>query len=145
MFAALIQRLRGHRPEKPLPALDARLAVGALLVRLAKADANYAFEEIAAIDRLLAERYGCGPVEAMKLRADCERLAAQAPDTAEFSRLVHDAVPYEERVGLIEALWKLSLADRKLSPEEGEMLDSLAHGLGINPDDASVIAARYRG
>lgn len=144
MFSALINRLKGHA-DKPLPQLDARLAVGALLVRLAKSDAHYAFEEIAEIDTVLALRYGLGPVEAMKMRADCERLAAQVTDTEAFSALVHDAVAYEERVGLIEALWKLSLADRRLSPEEGEMLEALGHALGINPDDASAIAARYRG
>ena len=144
MFAALLTRLKRHG-EKPLPELDARLAVGALLVRLAKSDAHYAFEEIVEIDRLLMARYACNPVEAMKMRADCERLAAQAPDTDEFAALVTAAVSYDERVGLIEALWKLSLADRKLTPEEGEMLDKLAHALGINPDDAETIAARYRG
>jgi uncharacterized tellurite resistance protein B-like protein len=144
MFTGLIQRLRGHGQEKPLPELDARLAAGALLVRLAKSDAHYAVEEIVEIDRVLAERYSLNPVAAMKMRADCERLSAQAPDTAEFSALVHDAVAYDERVALYETLWKLSLADRKLTPEEGELLESLAHALGINPDDAAAIAARWR-
>jgi len=143
MFNALINRLRGHG-EKPLPALDARLAVGALLVRLAKSDDHYAFEEIVAIDHVLASRYGLGPVEAMKMRADCERLAAEIADIEEFATLVHDAVPYDERLGLMESLWQLSLADRKLTAEEESMLGELGEGLGIEPGDCDEIAGRYR-
>lgn len=145
MFNALVNRLRGHRPDRPLPELDAQLAVGALLVRLAKSDDDYSFAEIVEIDRLLAARFALSQVDAMKMRADCERLAAQAPDTDEFAALVHGAVPYEERVGLIEALWRLSLADRRVSQEEGRLIAALAHGFGINPDDSSTIAARFRG
>ena len=82
MFTGLIQRLRSHGHEKPLPELDARLAAGALLVRLAKSDAHYAVEEIVEIDRVLAERHGLNPVEAVKMRAHCEPRSAPAPATA---------------------------------------------------------------
>lgn len=143
MFNGFIARLKGHA-EKPLPPLDAHLAVGALLVQLAKSDAHYAFEEIVAIDKLLGERHGLNPVEAMKMRADCERLASDVEDSVEFTRLVHEAVPYEERMALVEALWDLALADRKLTPEEETLLAEVAGGLGILDQEAEDVARRYK-
>lgn len=145
MFAAILDRLRGHSPSRPLPELDARLAVGALLVRIAQSDRHYAFEEIAQIDKVLAHRFGLGPVEAMKMRADAERLEAVAPGTGEYTGLVQAAVPYDDRLALFGALWDVALADRALQPEETAMLTSLAEALGIAPDDAGAIAAQHSG
>ena len=114
----LISRLRAFlhlgdsapAPE-PLPEPDAQLALGALLVRMARADHAILFEEIEQIDRILAERNGIGPVEAAKMRATCEKLDAAMPDTETFVALIRDAVPYDERRTIAEALWKVALAD----------------------------------
>ena len=73
MFGDLLRRLTAPEPE-PLHDMDARLALAALLVRLAKADDDYAVEEIRRIDRIIASRYGLNPVDAAKLRADAEDL-----------------------------------------------------------------------
>jgi uncharacterized tellurite resistance protein B-like protein len=144
MFAELLARLTGHTPQKPLPELDARLAVGALLVRVAKTDQHYAFEEIVQIDKILASRFGLNPVEAARMRADCERLASAAPDSSEFTAMVHNAVPYSERAALLDALWQVSLADRALKPEEDAFLGRIAGALGIADGDAAGIANRHK-
>ena len=52
MFAEFLRRLTAPAPE-PLPDSDARLALSALLVRIAKSDGIYAAEEIRHIDRIL--------------------------------------------------------------------------------------------
>ena len=51
MFTDLIRRLTAPEPE-PLPDPDARLALGAMLVRIARSDGDYADVEIAQIDKL---------------------------------------------------------------------------------------------
>jgi len=143
MFNALIARLKGHPAEKPLPALDIRLAVASLLVRMAKADAHYAFEEIAQIDAILAKAHGLNPVEAAKLRAGAERIEAAAPGTDELIAMVQAHTPYEDRAGLFDALWDVGLADRHLRPEEEAFLAEMAEALGITPADAADTAARH--
>ena len=80
MFTDFFKRLT-NSPAHSLPPLDARLALGALLVRVAKADQAYVYLEIARIDRILGRRYGLNPVEAAKLRATCEAIEQEAPDT----------------------------------------------------------------
>jgi uncharacterized tellurite resistance protein B-like protein len=144
MIDALIARLKGKPAEAPLPALDIRLAVAALLVRLAKADAHYAVEEIAEIDRILARAHGLNPVAAAMLRADAERLDAAAPDTADFIAMVQAHAPYEDRAVLFDALWDVGLADRQLRPEEEAFLADMAAALGITPEDKAETADRHR-
>lgn len=144
MLERLLRRFAGAPKEEPLPELDARLAVGALLVRLAKADADYAFEEIAQIDKLLAERQDLSPIEAAKLRATCEKLEAAAPDTKTFTAMVQEDVSYAERAALFDALWLVSVADRALRPEEEAFLAEAAQALAIRKDDADAAAAFHK-
>ena len=80
MFADFLKRLTAPDPE-PLPDTDARLALTALLVRIARADGVYHDSEVARIDRLSAHRYGLGPFEAAALRREAETLEGEAPDT----------------------------------------------------------------
>lgn len=144
MLSGLMRWISGPAPRAPLPELDARLAVGALLVRLAKADTDYAFEEIARIDRILCARYALDPVEAAKMRALCERFEAEAPDTERFTSMVHESVEYEERLAIYDAMWQVSMADGRLRPEEHEMMRDLGRALGIAEEDAGRTAERHQ-
>ena len=144
MLERLLRRFAGYPKDELLPELDARLAVGALLVRLAKADADYAFEEIARIDKLLAERQDLSPLEAAKMRATCEKLEAAAPETETFTAMVQEDVSYPERAALYDALWQVSVADRALRPEEEAFLAEAATALGIRADDAAAAAALHK-
>ena len=147
MFTALLSRLTGTAAQAPDPELDAQFAIAALLVRIAKADAYYAFEEIAEIDRIIAQTWDLDPVKAMKLRAQAERIEAGAPEndgpqTEELTRLVQDHTPYAQRAALYAALWEVSLADRKLHDDERRFLDQVAAALAITPEDIAATAAR---
>lgn len=141
MFNDFFKRLASSAPHQ-LPALDARLALGALLVRVAKADHAYVFPEIARIDRLLGLRYGLNPVEAAKLRATCEAIEAEAPDTVRFTRAIKEAVPYEDRRSVIEALWEIVLADGVRDAEEDALLRMIAPLLGVEDQDSALIRQR---
>lgn len=143
MFNTLFSRLKRHPQEKPLPELDVRLAVAALMVRLAKADENYAFEEIAEIDAILSRAHGINPVEAARLRADAERIEAAAPGTEAFISEVQAHIPYEDRASLYDALWDVGLADQALRPEEKTFLAEMATALGISSADRAKTAQRH--
>lgn len=139
MFADLIQRLTQPDPP-PLPRPDARLALAALMVRIARIDGRYSAEEVARIDRILATRYDLADPAA--LRAEAEGLEAEAPDTVRFTRAIKDAVPYEEREGVIEALWSVVLADGHRDEEEDALLRLLASLLGVNDRDSNLARQR---
>jgi len=141
MFGDLLRRLTAPQPET-LPEMDARLALTALLVRLAKSDGDYDAAEIARIDRIVATRYAMNPVDAMKLRADAEDLEREAPDTVRFTRAIRDAVPHEERAAVIEALWDVVLADGERDVEEDAILRMVAPLLGISDQDSALARQR---
>jgi len=141
MFGDLLRRLTAPDPD-PMPDTDARMALTALLVRLAKSDGDYAVEEIRRIDRIIAARYGLNPVDAAKLRADAERLEHDAPDTVRFTRAIKDAVPYEDRTGVIEALWEVVLADGVRDDEEDALVRMVAPMLGISDQDSALARQR---
>jgi uncharacterized lipoprotein YmbA len=70
MFDDLFKRLTARDPA-PLPDADARVALGALMVRLARTDGSYDQDEIAQIDAVLMQRYGLSVDAAAALRAQC--------------------------------------------------------------------------
>ena len=135
MFADLFKRLTAPDPA-PLPDADARVALGALLVRLARSDGAYDNEEIAQIDAVLMQRYGLSDVEAIELRAQCETAETEAPDTVRFTRAIKNAVPFEDRIGVIEALWSVVLADGVRDEHEDAMLRMVAPLLGVSDQES---------
>lgn len=130
MFDALIRQLLHPAPAR-LPEPDARLALAALLVRIARTDGLYAAEEVERIDRVLATRHGLGPFEAARLRTQAEDLETQAPDTVRFTRALKAATALEDRAELMVAMWSVALADGLRDAEEDRMMRLLANLLGL--------------
>lgn len=141
MFADLLQRLSAPAQHK-LPEPDARLAMAALLVRIARSDGDYSETEIARIDRTLSKRHEIGPFEAAKLRGEGEALEAEAPDTVRFTRAIKDGVAYEDRIDVVEALWGVVLADGVRDPEEDSLVRLTANLLGVNDRDSALARQR---
>ena len=141
MFSDFLRRLTAPAPT-PLSDPDARLAIGALLVRLARADGDYAQEEIVQIDQALSKRYGLSDAETAALRQDCEALEAEAPDTVRFTRAIKDAVDHDHRVSVIEAMWAVVMADGVRDEAEDSNMRMISSLLGVSDQDSN--AARLR-
>lgn len=141
MFADLLKRLTAPQPDR-LPDTDARLALTALLVRIARSDNDYSPAEITKIDRISTARYGLSPFEATALRNEAEALEAAAPDTVRFTRSIKDAVSYEDRIGVIEALWSVVLADGVREQEEDAVLRLVSKLLGVTDRDSALARQR---
>lgn len=137
----LISRLLFPSPER-LPGHDADLALAALLVRVARTDGFYAFQEVERIDRILMARHGFGAFEAAAMRAEAEVLEAEAPDTVRFTRALKEKIAYEDRIGVIEALWEVALADEARSAEEDALIRLAAQLLGVNDRDSALARQR---
>lgn len=135
------RRLMAEKPD-PLPLDEARLALAVLLVRIARADGEYAATEIARIDRVLAERYALDPAAVLALRTEAEALEADAPDTVRFTRALKGAVSIEDRVGLAEALWSVALADGGRDASEDRLMRMVVSLLGVT--DVESGSARLR-
>ncbi len=138
MFADFINRLTQPEPQQ-LADTDARLALTALLVRLARADHDYAPDERARINAIISTRYGLSETERDALRRDAETLEAEAPDTVRFTRAIKDAVPYDQRLGVVEALWQVALADGSRAQEEDALMRLVTNLLGVTDVDSAQV------
>lgn len=141
MFKFLTNLLAAPHPT-PLTADDAELALAALLVRLARADDEYDESEHIRIERVLTARRGLGHEEARALRARAEQLETEAPDTVRFTRALKEKIAYEDRIGVIEALWEVALADATRSAEEDALIRLAAQLLGVNDRDSALARRR---
>lgn len=133
MFDRILSLFQPDVRITPLPEADAQHALGALLVRAAKVDQVYLFEEIEHIDELLAHRYDLNPVEAAKLRAECENLEISMPDTEALATVLHDAISLEDREATVLALWEVVFADGVEVEAEDKLLHQLETLLGVSP------------
>lgn len=129
--------LFGPAPAR-LPQPDESLALAALLVRVARADGHASVTETARIDRILALRYHLTPEAATALRREAETAEQLAPDTVRFTRALKEAVPLENRRSLLEALWKVALADGARDAEEDRLLRLVANLLGLSDVDSAL-------
>ncbi len=141
MFSKLLNSVLSGEPAQ-LPDADARLALTALLVRVARADNFYDDSEAAHIDRIVGERYGLSALETAELRRQAEEAEAQAADTVQFTRAIKDAVPFDDRTAVVEALWQIVLADGERDPEEDSILRLVSNLLGINDRDSALARQR---
>jgi len=137
MFGDLLRQLLAPAPHR-LPEPDARLALAALLVRVARSDGLYAAEEVERIDRVLAHRHGLDPFAAVKLRSEAEDLEREAPDTVRFTRALKEAVALEDRADLMTALWSVALADGLREAHEDRLMRLVANLLGLTDVDSAL-------
>jgi uncharacterized tellurite resistance protein B-like protein len=141
MFAEFIKRLTDPAPAQ-MPDSDARLALTALLVRVARSDNDYSNAERMRIQSIISARYGLTQADRDALLADAETLETEAPDTVRFTRAIKEAVAYEDRLAVVEALWKVVLADGQRAKEEDALLRLVVNLLGITDVDSA--SARKR-
>ena len=144
MFSDLLRRMTAPEP-RPLEDLDQRTALAAIMVRIARSDGDYAAAEADRIDRILASRYRLTLEQAPSVRAEAERLEAEAPDTHRFTQAIKDTVPYEARMAVVEALWDVALADGERDEEEDSLMRLLVNVLGVSDRDSAMARQRVEG
>ena len=131
MLSKLFAAFRANNTEE-LPDPDAELALGALLVRVAKSDRDYQVEEISLIDRILARLFQHNAIEAAKIRATCEKLHAAAPETDTFAKLIRETTGLSERLAALDALWEVVLADGDPKEAELRVVESARKAMGLS-------------
>lgn len=141
MIQSLLSRLLAPTPER-LPEPDARIALAALMVRVARADGRYDDAEIVRIDQVLAARHGLSPFQAAALRTEAEALEASAPDTVRFTRALKAATDLEDRTAMMQALWSVALADNSRDAGEDSLLRMVADLLGLRDVDSALARQR---
>ncbi|HYD72106.1 MAG TPA: TerB family tellurite resistance protein [Candidatus Binatia bacterium] len=141
MISGLLRKLAGEA-DAPLTQDESRVAVAALLVLAAQADHTYEEVERAQIERVLAARYGLDAATAAALRAEGEEAERVSLDIYRFTSRVKKYIPYEERAAVVEAMWRVVLADGVREQHEEALMRRVADLVGLDPRES--IEARRR-
>lgn len=117
---------------------DARIAMAALLVRIARSDEDYDNDEKILINKMLQSRYNLESDQSESIRKEAEELEAKAPDTVRFTRLIKDTIPFENRKSVVKDLWSVVLSDGKRDAEENNSMRLISSLLGVNDRDSAL-------
>src|SRR6056297_632838 len=132
MFERILALFDTSASQTPLPPAESRYALGALMVRTAMADNAYLFQEVEEIDRVLARMYDLGPIDAAKMRAQCERREHELPRTADLARILTENISPAKREAAVAALWDVVYADGNRHAKEDMFLGHIAGLLGVD-------------
>jgi uncharacterized tellurite resistance protein B-like protein len=142
MAIDFLRRLLLSTSHDDLPPEDARTALAAVLVMAARADGHYARSEQDIIDRALAARFNLTSEQTRCLRKDGEAAEEEAVDLYQFTKAIRTAIPIEDRIAIIEELWRVIFADGVRDPYEDTLMRQLTDRLGLSPMDSALARQR---
>jgi len=119
-----------------------KVASAALLMEMMHAEETCEHKKHDLILILLEKMFYLTEEQASALMEIADHRREQATDYFEFTHLICEAFTHEQKIQLIESLWKIALIDNKLDVDEEYLVDKVAHLLFI--PHAEVLNARNR-
>ena len=111
---------------------DLQVAVCAVLLEVAHADNDFDPAERETIVVLLRERFQMDSEEVEQLIALTEEERARMPDIWPFTNAIGRVYTPEEKLTLLEMVWRVVYADEKLDAHEEMLVRKLQRMLSVN-------------
>jgi uncharacterized tellurite resistance protein B-like protein len=121
-----------------------QLAIAVLLIEVMQADAECAFEEQAAILKILKQRFNLSDAEVKQLTERGQQTSRTANDFYQFTTLINHELELPEKVQIVEYLWQVVYADGKVSAHENHIMRRLVDLLHVSLGDNAAAKARAR-
>jgi len=119
-----------------------RLAVAALLLEMTRADEAVSAQECAALEAGIQDHFGLSADETRELIALADSERHEATDYHQFTSLINAHYGPEQRVQIVEQLWRIAYADETLHHYEEHLVRKLAQLLHV--PHSAFIAAKHR-
>ena len=139
-FAQLVEPSAGRPGADSQHALQ--LATAALLLEMMRMDGSVTAEETAAVAKALQTQFGLGAAEVGALMALATAEAREATDYFQFTSLINKSFSAEQRIQVIESLWRVAFADGRLDAHEQHFMSKIADLLYV--PHSAYIAAKQR-
>jgi len=107
----------------------------ALMIELMRTDSRIDAREKQTLALVLKETFALEQDSLEELLNLAETAATQATSLFEFTSLINESYSYEQRVKLIENLWRVAFADHKLDRYEEHMIRMVADLIYIRHSD----------
>lgn len=119
-----------------------RIATALLLIEVARADYVDDLDEGAAVIAELKEFFGLDDTEAQLLVEEARRQADHAVSLQSFTRRLVEELSEAEKHRVVEMLWRVALADRRLDKHEDYVVRQVADLLYVPQRDLIKIRNR---
>ena len=126
------------------PADEMRLAAAALLVEVATVDENFDADERARILAFVTDRFGLSGDDATALIEAAEREVDGSVQLYAFTSAISNGFSYDERVALMETLWRVVLADGHVDAHEDQLLRRIAGLIHVTDRDRGLACKRAK-
>ncbi|MCW9035152.1 MAG: TerB family tellurite resistance protein [Rhodospirillales bacterium] len=144
MIARLKKMMAGFGSEEKvsLQKDELQLATAALLVEAAVLDGSFDNEERQVIKEILTERFSLSVTEADDLIGEAEAVIDQSSQIYNFTRIIKDKTPHEERVDIVEMLWEVAYADGELHDYEANLVRRVSGLINVADRDSGIAKQR---
>lgn len=105
---------------------DTHVATCALLVEMARIDEKFTQAELDTILSILKEKYGLSREHADALIAEADKALDESVDLWQFARRINENYSNEEKIEIIETLWRIVYVDGKMDKYEHYLMNKLA-------------------
>ena len=119
-----------------------QIASAALLLEMMRMDKRVTADEQASVTASLQAQFGLAPQQLNALLALADSQAQQASGYYEFTSLINTACSLEQKIRIIENMWRVALADGHLDVHEEHLMRKIASLLYVG--HADYIAAKLR-
>ena len=111
---------------------DIRVATCALFVEIARIDEKFTEAEMNSIVSILKEKYSLSSEHADALITEAERELEKSVDLWQFARLINENHSNEEKIKIIETLWRIVYVDGKMDQYEHYLMNKLQNLLRLS-------------
>ena len=141
-FEERISLLRGRGEDEVERRLG--LATAALFIEMMRADFEVTEEERHKLEDLVRETLGLDESETRELLAAAEREVESSVELFQFTRLIDEAFTPEQKVKVVERLWRIAYADENVDRLEEHLVRKIANLLHVSHRDyiAAKLAAK---
>jgi len=112
------------------------LATAALLMEAACMDGHIDGAETETVISLLTEHFGLEADEATELAEAGRREVSESNELYGFTRIIKDSFDHDERIKMIEMLWRVAYADGHLHEYEANLLRRVAGLIYVSDRDS---------
>ncbi|NMM40675.1 TerB family tellurite resistance protein [Pseudoalteromonas arctica] len=114
---------------------DLKTAVAALLIEVMRADREQQDDELKTLSLTLKKYFNLSDEDVSELMQSAGKSLDDAIDYFQFSKQINDQCSAEQRIEIIELLWRLAYADGELDPQEEYVIRRVANLLYVAHED----------
>ncbi|MBB1301910.1 TerB family tellurite resistance protein [Pseudoalteromonas sp. SR44-8] len=114
---------------------DLKTAVAALLIEVMRADREQQDDELKTLSLTLKKYFNLSDEDVSELMQSAGKSLDDAIDYFQFSKQINDQCSAEQRIEIIELLWRLAYADGELDPQEEYVIRRVSNLLYVAHED----------